>query len=280
MAAFAMHALSASLPAAAPARLGSVQRAPAALSRPGCVSLRAAAPRRVLAMAQVRLSPMTASLPASLPPGPSLFGVVALGFGRGHTFALLLRLLRTAMRAVWRLGASAVSCSRPGRTLFCDCAAGWHAAVASCAEPLPRADAPLSFAGGCAGAGGAGHHALRQGLRVQGATHTQPCTRAAWAARHHPPLANAPSSLVQVRRILDVIRGRDYQQAVMMLEFLPHRAAKIVRARCAVRDQVLKALSRRLHHLLRRPLLTPHLSPRRSRTPSCRARPTPRTRTA
>jgi hypothetical protein len=35
----------------------------------------------------------------------------------------------------------------------------------------------------------------------------------------------------QVRRILDVIRGRDYQQAVMMLEFLPHRAAKIVRAR-------------------------------------------------
>ena len=55
------------------------------------------------------------------------------------------------------------------------------------------------------------------------------CTCAApWCEAHAQILAF--SSPLQVRRILDVIRGRDYQQAVMMLEFLPHRAAKIVRA--------------------------------------------------
>ena len=49
--------------------------------------------------------------------------------------------------------------------------------------------------------------------------------------------------VLQVRRILDVIRGRDYQQAVMMLEFLPHRAAKIVRARAARRRSRAPAAS-------------------------------------
>ena len=64
----------------------------------------------------------------------------------------------------------------------------------------------------------------------------RPRTRHARALRRGcapPPCSADAPLLVQVRRILDVIRGRDYQQAVMMLEFLPHRAAKIVRARRA-----------------------------------------------
>jgi ribosomal protein L22 len=35
---------------------------------------------------------------------------------------------------------------------------------------------------------------------------------------------------MQARRVLDVIRGRDYEEALMILEFLPQKASEMVRA--------------------------------------------------
>ena len=42
-------------------------------------------------------------------------------------------------------------------------------------------------------------------------------------------MRSAPSfllTLAQVRRVLDVIRGRDYEEALMILEFLPQRCTE------------------------------------------------------
>ena len=49
----------------------------------------------------------------------------------------------------------------------------------------------------------------------------------------HPPaapLTRRRACCLQVRRILDVIRGRDYEEALMILEFMPQRCCEHVRA--------------------------------------------------
>jgi len=54
---------------------------------------------------------------------------------------------------------------------------------------------------------------------------------AAASSSHDPHENHAPTlSLTQLRRVLDTIRGKSYEEALMILEFLPYRAAEPILA--------------------------------------------------
>lgn len=88
-------------------------------------------------------------------------------------------------------------------------------------------------------------------------------------------LRSLKGSAFKVRRVLDVIRGRDYEDTLMILEFLPQRCSEHVRAAHCARGQPYAAAL-----LAPRPRLTGRRCPSTSsrfRASSCPAPPTRRT---